>query len=283
MADYAIHDTTLTGIANVIRKKDGTSALIDPADYADRINLMGMLDEKTTASAAIAHIEDGASEVPLKNWLVTLPASLSGYSSIVGTKSGKNLLDTSAFDSLEYYTVNANGSITVNSSDSRSWSNVSALIFLKEGTYTLSRKLTGSQCYIRSSLDNYASNACSLGNSSTKNSFTLTGDAYIKIKVGYNGSYPFTDTYQLEVGSTESTFEKYTAPTQYTASLGRTIYGGTADIVTGEGEDENGNTFTFTPITPTPETALGVNNFWTDEGDSSVTYRADIDLLLGGN
>ena len=262
-----------TDMDAVLNKKFSTSTTYPPADWPDTVNLLGPLPERT-ASASIAHIEDGASEVPLKNWLVTLPASLSGYSSIVGTKSGKNLLDTSAFDSLEYYTVNANGSITVNSSDSRSWSNVSALIFLKEGTYTLSRKLTGSQCYIRSSLDNYASNACSLGNSSTKNSFTLTGDAYIKIKVGYNGSYPFTDTYQLEVGSTESTFEKYTAPTQYTASLGRTIYGGTADIVTGEGEDENGNTFTFTPITPTPETALGVNNFWTDEGDSSVTYRA---------
>jgi hypothetical protein len=39
-------------------------------------------------------------------------------------------------------------------------------------------------------------------------------------------------------------------------------------------------TFTFTPITPTPETALGVNNFWADEGDSDVTYRADINMLI---
>jgi hypothetical protein len=40
--------------------------------------------------------------------------------------------------------------------------------------------------------------------------------------------------------------------------------------------------FTFTPITPTPETALGVNNFWADSGDTEVTYRADINLALGG-
>ena len=32
--------------------------------------------------------------------------------------------------------------------------------------------------------------------------------------------------------------------------------------------------FTFTPITPTPQTKLGVNNFWADEGDSQVTYRS---------
>ena len=82
----------------------------------------------------------------------------------------------------------------------------------------------------------------------------------------------------LEVGSTATTYEPYETPTQYTASLGRTIYGGTADIVTGEGEDENGNAFTFTPITA--DTALGSNNFWADEGDSDVTYRADISLAL---
>lgn len=35
----------------------------------------------------------------------------------------------------------------------------------------------------------------------------------------------------------------------------------------------------FTPI-PTPSTALGTNNFWAEEGDSAVTYRADIDLAL---
>jgi hypothetical protein len=188
------------------------------------------------------------------------------------------------------------------------------------------------------------------------------------------------DTAQLEVGESATAYEKGKAPTQYTASLGRTIYGGTADVVKGEGTEtytkvklsdltwtqgtaggreyynavistaETTNThdivtdlpysgmvtvanmadksiakwqqsvriydtdissvsqlletygneyiaypnryatdFTFTPITPTPETALGVNNFWADEGDSEVTYRSDIDLyeapsmLLGAN
>ena len=77
MADYAIHDTTLTGIANVIRKKDGTQALIDPADYADRINLMGMLEVKT-ASGAIASISDGADDVPVKSCVVSFTPSGGG-------------------------------------------------------------------------------------------------------------------------------------------------------------------------------------------------------------
>ena len=82
MADYAIHDTTLTGISNVIRKKDGTSALIDPADYADRINLMGMLEEKTVSSSPIVTFSDGADAVPLKKCEITLPASLDGYNQV---------------------------------------------------------------------------------------------------------------------------------------------------------------------------------------------------------
>ena len=101
--------------------------------------------------------------------------------------------------------------------------------------------------------------------------------------IGQDGSVSTSDilTIQLEVGSTATSYEPYTAPTTATAFLGRTIYGGTADIVTGEGEDENGNAFTFTPIQA--DTELGVNNFWADEGDSDVTYRADISLALAQN
>ena len=365
-----------TDMDAVLNKKFGTSTTYAPNTWPDNVNLLGPLPEKT-ANGAIAHIEDGADEVPTKSLVVTIPPTLDGVSSVTETQTGKNLLDTSAFDSLEYYTVNANGSITVNSSDSRLWSNVPALIFLKAGTYTLSRSLTGSQCYIRASLDNYASNVCSLGNTATEKNFTLSEDAYIKVKVGYNGTYPFTDSYLLEVGSTASSYEPYTEPTQYTASLGRTIYGGTADIVNGVGQatfalhkvtsndgiydystgngfrvststwvegimkgesnnggicnefdtvtnnnsrgvrfsigdntsiyfvqvySEIGNTvedfknwldnhdvYVVYPLaTPTDftftgqeiPTRLGVNNFWADEGDSDVTYRADISLAL---
>ena len=92
MADYAIHEETLTDVADVIRKKDGTSALIDPADYADRINLMGMLEEKTV-SGAIATFADGADAVPLKKCEITLPASLDGYSRVDINHTGSNLWD----------------------------------------------------------------------------------------------------------------------------------------------------------------------------------------------
>ena len=90
MADYAIHEETLQDIAGIIRKKDGTQAGIDPATYADRINLMGMLEEKT-ASGAIATFDDGADDVPIKSLVANLPASLTPYKEINISHYGKNL------------------------------------------------------------------------------------------------------------------------------------------------------------------------------------------------
>ena len=82
---------------------------------------------------------------------------------------------------------------------------------------------------------------------------------------------------QIELGSTVTTYSPYNG-TQYTASLGRTIYGGQVDIVNGTGTDENGNVFTFTG--QEVPTRLGYNAFWSEQGDTSISYRADIDLLL---
>lgn len=280
MADYAIHDTTLEAIADTIRKKEGSSALIDPAEYAERVNLMGMLEEKT-ASGAIAHIEDGADGVPLKNWLVTLPASLDGYTEVNGVQiSSDNLLGFGSLDftlkGIRYYTVDGvlylDGTTIGETSSADSTFKDNLTFYLPAGTYYLNRGSLAIPTYIYDYDDFVSGHALRINNGT----FTLAEGK--KLVLGfyiYNKS--FTDSKVdacVNVGSTAITYEDTTVPTQYTASLGRTIYGGTADIVTGEGEDENGNAFTFTPITPTPETALGVNNFWADEGDSDVTYRS---------
>ena len=352
-----------TDMDAVLNKKFGTSTTYAPSTWPDNVNLLGPLPEKT-ASGAIANITDGADGVPLKNWLVTLPASLDGYTSIAGTKSGKNVIQNLK------YQATANRVNIGQSDDGFS-------ISLRAGTYTLS--VTSSiniRAYYRGSLDGSNTLIWSTYSTSGSGTFTLSEDKDVRMWViGQDGSVSTSDilTLQLEVGSTATAYEAYEAPTQYTASLGRTIYGGTADIVTGEGEDEyikyvidgvnnyainvsgtnfnimpyglfidgtiskwvcdaltanstnfgynssqgfifirqagwssltgvtdvatfntycqnnpitlilpktTSETFTFTPITPTPETVLGVNNFWADEGDSDVTYRADISLAL---
>lgn len=381
----AIKLSDANAVGSMLVKKMGGVGYA-PKDWADTINLMGALPEKT-ASGSIAHIEDGADRVPLKAWDVTLPASLSGYSSIVATKAGKNLLDET-LKKLNGRNIYYNTGTNQNDGYS---------CILPAGTYTFSVTTadgTITNLYAR----NYDTSTNISGFPAygvLKKTFTLAE----KTRVSF---WIYKDTYtslsdivnaQVEVGSTNTEHADYTAPTQYTDSLGRTIYGGTADVVTGEGVDgyEKGSmsstylsglssdyigyesstayfgghpsiwvrnwnyqrakarqsggigcacnyfpvsmhnttifssqyriyfdvdgknissvadfiafvtaleqnnesldivyelndtyktSFTFTPITPTPHTALGTNNLWNDRGDSEVTYRRDIDLAL---
>lgn len=358
MADYAIHDTTLEAIADTIRKKDGTSALIDPADYSDRINLLGLLEEKTASSASVCSFSDGADEVPVKNWLVTLPASLSGYSEVNAVRSGANLFD----GELESGWIGNDGTESPTSGRTRSKN------YLKCKGDT-SYYVTCSDSWRVVFYDSTKTFISYVGTYSSNRAITSPVNAvYFRFAIiaetpsGVGLNYP----------STETSAQTPTAPTQYTAELGRTIYGGEVDIVNGTGQEgeakikfneltwtynsqygrfqandlisviktpssnneplagliaegyittvasagsaqdrgiavttvsgyllvydsrytdvttflsaegeknivyplDTPEAFTFEPITPTPETALGVNNFWADEGDSDVTYRS---------
>lgn len=257
----------------VLNKKFSTSTTYPPTDWPDTVNLMGPLPEKT-ASGAIANITDGADGVPLKNWLVTLPASLDGYTAINGTKSGKNLIDLSSL--VDGY-VNSNGTFNTNHPNGEMRSDF--IPVLPNTVYYFSIVETTGTAEAWVGVGEYTSTNTS---SFVKRNgyWRFTTSATTKYIVVSARNLAQATKIQLEIGNDPTTWEAYTPIEQYTASLGRTIYGGTADIVTGEGEDENGNAFTFTPITPTPDTALGVNNFWADEGDSDVTYRADISLAL---
>lgn len=280
-----------TDMDAVLNKKFGTSTTYAPNTWPDNVNLLGPLPEKT-ASGSIANITDGADGVPVKNWLVTLPASLDGYTAVNGTKAGKNLIKLSAASassaqrcSVTY--TSSGAEVTAEGTYARS----GCLFAVKTGvTYTISFTGNSTGDYNRVVLNDkegWSSPFKYLNLTSTEAQYTWTFTASTDILFfgmyvtggGTTGTMTISNL-QLEVNSSASTYTAYEAPTTYTASLGRTIYGGTADIVTGEGEDENGNAFTFTPITPAPETALGINNFWADEGDSDVTYRADISLAL---
>ena len=281
-----------TDMDAVLNKKFGTSTTYAPNTWPDNVNLLGPLPEKT-ASGAIAHIEDGADGVPVKNWLVTLPASLDGYSEVNGYKQGANVIDyasnlTPGTSGGLTFSVTADGGISYSGTASSTFAYVTSKFdfAIKSGqTFTFSRNTAFSYIH-RITLTFSDDTTANVSISANDTSVTYTPAKDVKavrlLVAGLTTSTSYNDTVylQTEYGSTATAYEAYEAPTQYTASLGRTIYGGTADIVTGEGEDENGNAFTFAPITPTPDTALGVNNFWADEGDSDVTYRADISLAL---
>lgn len=386
-----------TDMDTVLNKKFGTSTTYPPNTWPDNVNLLGPLPEKT-ASGAIAHIEDGADGVPLKNWLVTLPASLDGYTEVNGYKQGANVIDytsnlTTGTSGGLTFSVTADGGISYSGTASSTFAYVTAKFdfSIKSGqTFTFSRNTAFSYIH-RITLTFSDDTTANVSISANDTSATYTPAKDVKavrlLVAGLTTSTSYNDTVylQTEYGSTATAYTAYEAPTTATASLGRTIYGGTADIVTGEGSETyptikisdltfvkdancqhtfmctnlprkygfgiynifssafttytsgnstgsniaslevgNDNTiflnggsarfyitadssydnksasdfvadfantlliyeastptpFTFTPITPTPETALGVSNWWADEGDSDVTYRADISLAL---
>ena len=365
-----------TDMNAVLNKKFGTSADYPPADWAPTVNLMGPLPEKTIVSSPIADFSDGADDVPTKSLIVTIPPTLSGKSEVTETQTGRNLwefgdvdIDTSQAYVMKYFTYP-----------------------IPAGTYNLSADITSTttRCQIRfRKEDGSAITQITLdaNNGRVNASFTLTEPAYrayVYSAMQTSGYMTSWEDVQLEFGSTAHAYEPYQTPTQYTASLGRTIYGGEVDIVNGTGKetyaeiDMGDLTWTYDstysrfissslpdcikidtarttpilcsayqvisdgrPISQVPDksiylsfhssgspltdafvhdsdytdptafktavtgqkivyqlkdsaqtdftfdgqevpTMLGYNAFWSDEGDTEVTYRADINLALGG-
>ena len=249
-----------TDMNDVLNKKFGTSQDYPPADWAPTVNLMGPLPEKT-ASGAIVTFADGADAVPLKKCEITLPASLDGYSEIDVVATGKNLLDP---------TKKTEATATI-------WRfYLTDGLLLRKGTYTISASATMNGIYVRKKADN--TNVAVSYNQSYL-TFTLSDDLLVVFTYSNVNSWDGI-TFQLEVGNQQTAHVPYTAPTTHTAQLGRTIYGGTADVVNGQGTDENGNDFTFDPVPI--DSKLGNNTIWSEQGDTEVTYRADINLALGG-
>ena len=376
---------TANAVGAVLNKKFNTARGFKPSEWASAISFLEPLPERT-ASGGVANIQDGADKVPVKSWLVTLPASLDGYTAIHGAQTGKNLFDKSAVEIDKYL-------------DTTTGLPVPAVNYVVSDYIPVFSGVTiyipASQTARRWFYDKNKIPTTYL-NTSGNQSYTPSTDGYIRVSI--LKTQIDIDTYQIEYGSATA-YEAYNG-TQYTASLGRTIYGGEVDIVNGTAKPTNllpnnatsqtirycdftvnadgsvtadgtvsgggavftlaenipikagnyvlsgcasggggttwelqahigetyyreygiGKTFTvsedttisfaivvrnnatisnetfypmlevgstpstyspyFTPFTFTPitaETALGVNNFWANEGDSSVVYRADID------
>lgn len=283
-----------TDMNAVLNKKFGTSADYPPADWAPTVNLMGPLPEKTIVSSPVADFQDGADDVPTKSLVVTIAPTLSGVSAITENRNGGNFIELytrSSHNGVDY-SINADGSLhRYGTASGNSFNNGNATNYnncpykFHAGTYTLS---------VDGNINNntFVSLGIFLKSGASFTSQGVTGVGSVTFTVGEdfgawyycklnNGVTVNDDVYiWLYAGSTAHAYEPYTAPTIYTAQLGRTVYGGQADIVNGTGTDENGNDFTFTG--QEIPTMLGYNAFWSDSGDTEVTYRADINLALGG-
>lgn len=123
---------------------------------------------------------------------------ITGHDEVRVTDVGKNLLDPDVFVSgrSQYYNVNSDGSINVVANDSTAWNNV-PYIPLKSGTYTLSWATQPSgQLRMKTSDDGYSVESY-IGAGNKRYTFTLTDDGGIKLKIGINASYPYTEYLNL--------------------------------------------------------------------------------------
>lgn len=273
---------------DVFNKKFGT-VLQDypPEDWPETVNLMGPLPEKTVSGSIVA-FSDGADAVLLKSCEVTIAPTLDGVSSVDVVSAGKNLFNlvpylataynTPAFADCMFigagtYQFSFSELSDASQNVATSW-RYCITIYDKTGTLVTDSSPSPLLTY-RSTLSSYANGSNSTGKSI---SLSFANDCYIFVRF-WSGDVTADMTAkncQLEIGVTPSTYE---APeiTTHTAQLGRTIHGGSVDLVNGTGTDENGNDFTFTPVPILSR--LGDNTLLAD-GDLSVTYRCDIDLAL---
>ena len=235
MAEYKILDTTLQDIADMIRKKDGTQALIDPADYDDRINLMGMLEEKT-ASGAIASFSDGADDVPISDCKFSFspkqasgtpspsnPLAISGWSGLNIIHGKKNLIDTSA-SAWESGTINSSGQ-----NASGSGSRTIGYYDIKGGsTFTLSGITAPSQ-NSDFRVFFYDESKTFISYQGYRTEFTVPSNAcFFRVR---NISVDDISSLQFEYGSTATAYSAYatTETKSVTWTEQGTIYGGSID------------------------------------------------------
>lgn len=260
-----------TGMNNVLNKKFGTvSQDYPPNGWPDDVNLLGLLEEKTQASASVCAFDDGADDVPTKSLVVTIPPTLSGVSNVTETQSGRNLLlltdgtytigNTGATATILNGEISATGT-TINSGGRTT--RLSDYFILHAGTYYLSPVITASP-YVRSYLNKKSDNT--VVSYSSGYSFTVNEDIEVYFGINVEGGYTYDATIkpQLEFGSTAHDYEPYEAPTVYTASLGRTIYGGEVDIVNGQGTSTHAKITDFSTLRANGTSSTGAYRYIID-------------------
>ena len=227
------------GMNAVLNKKFGTSGeTYAPNDWPDDVNLLGKLPEKT-ATGSIAHITDGADDVPTKSLKVTIPPTLSGVSSVTETQTGRNLFNYEAVEALNANVIitRSDGDYTVQNNNSYAVGAFRGISFhLKPSSYSLSLGEALSVPIRIYKNGSWFNNGINTGDTSCTFTVSEEADYDFACNVPANSSLTIKKC-QFEYGSTAHDYEPYTAPTQYMSSLGRTIHGGQVDIVNGEGTE----------------------------------------------
>ena len=309
---------TANDVGTVLKKKMGTQTGYKPKEWADTINLLGKLPTRT-ATGSIAHFTDGADDVPLKSCLLTLnplqtgtgdpsPTNIrpiTGFTGVNVTQTGANVWD----EEIELGSINSHGELVPSTTTVRCKNPIP--VKPNANYYFLSVSGTSETkfgfIYFYDQNLNFISSWSSEARVYNTQITTPNNCYFMRFRMASS----YGTTYNNDI------YINYPSTT-YPIALGRTVYGGQVNLTTGEMkpfkeyDSYNGETLTgpwmcsqapyiagTTPptgsqvvdlgaydttvqLTPTEiATLLGENNIYHDcNGDSTVEYRADIDLLI---
>lgn len=240
---------------SVLNKKFGTAVDYPPEGWPDDVNLMGVLPE-ATASGSIATLEDGADDVPTKSLIVTIPPTLSDVSVLTEKQTGKTVfypmdieqgsISGSGYNSDSIYRIRTAERKAVTPSTQYKIKVNSEVQIYEVHEYT---DLTGSSTHLVVNASEYTFTTKSTTN-------------YLKILFRYSNNTTITPSAITELQVTDGALYWKT----YSANLGRTIHGGTADLVNGVCEPIN-----WLPTVATSKTQNGIT--WTVNTDGTVTLE----------
>lgn len=258
MAIKTYNDQNFVAIANAIRAKNGETTQYKPSEMAPAIMAIesGLeLLPQDTVSGAIANFPDGSNNYPVVELIANIdpkqagsgdpsPSNvrpISGSTEVTIVKQGKNLITLPTYtENTPSLCLDLGRDITFSSvnfsflaTNAVAESVSAAIIDFQEDNGTHHYKTLND---VRD--DN---NIRFVANTANNGRFRLTysNATFRYIYISYNSSArsKFTtdsiSNWQLEVGSTVTDYEHYQAETK-TIDLGRTVYGGTLNVTTGE-------------------------------------------------
>lgn len=160
--------------------------------------------------------------------------SLTGVSQVVCTQAGKNVIDISGTDPDNGYISGRWISSSNSPNTNADWYTTEYLPILPNTEYTISGIAYGNSpafCFYDETKTFISGIAYS--NRSTITFTTPNNAKYARFSIRND----FT-AFMLEFGTTATTYEPYTDPIVTTVPLGRTIYGGSVDVVMGTGTEK---------------------------------------------
>jgi hypothetical protein len=242
--------STANAIGAMLNKKYNTDRGFKPKEWASAASKLAPLPEKTAESSPVCSIEDGADDVPSRSLVVTIPPTLTGESQIIEKRSGRNFLDTAISETKTNNSVSitcdGNGKYTATGTATGGSANITFALktpcTIKSGMYLhlMNSGASGSVAVTLQKQDNttiYAPSLSPANRIADLSSYAGQSIYSIRFYISNGASFEMSLTPMICFSSAVTTYEPYIEPTTYTADLGRTINGGTADIVNGTGSD----------------------------------------------